>query len=155
MASTYRRARAQLLRLFFRAHAVVYEKSDGRIGGHLGMPVLLLTTTGRKSGLPRATPLVYFRDGNAWVVIGSDGGARRDPQWVKNLAKDATATVRVGRRRFAATTRIAVGAERDRLWKLGEGVNPMWDRYQQHTERELPVVVLEPSDTTRPRAPQI
>lgn len=142
MASTFRRARAQVLRLFFRAHAEIYERSDGRIGATLGMPMLLLTTTGRVSALPRTTPLVYFRDRGALVVVGSDGGARRDPHWVKNLAKDATATVRVGRERFAASTQVATGAERERLWALGRTVNPMWQRYQDHTERELPVVVI-------------
>ena len=107
------------------------------------MPMLLLTVTGRKSGLERTTPLVYFEAGGGYVVVGSDGGARRDPQWWKNLQADPNAKVRVGRRVFRARARLAEAEERDRLWEIGKGVNPMWDRYQKGTERSLPVVILE------------
>ena len=144
MASPYRKLRARLLKGFFRAHAEIYERSDGRLGARLGMPTLLLTTTGRVSGLPRTTPLVYFRDGDSYVVVGSDGGARRDPQWVRNLAQDATARVRVGRTVVSVRAHVATGAERARLWERGKEVNPMWGRYQRTTERELPIVVLQP-----------
>ena len=78
------------------------------------------------------------------MVVGSDGGARRDPQWWLNLKVDPRATVRVGRRVFQAQARLAEGAERQRLWERGKRVNPAWQGYQKHTERELPVVVLEP-----------
>jgi deazaflavin-dependent oxidoreductase (nitroreductase family) len=150
MASRYRHLRARALKAVFQAHAQLYEMSDGRIGGwigppYLGQPALLLSVTGRKSGLTRTTPLVYFEDGDRYVVVGSDGAARRDPQWWKNLQENPEATVRVGREKFAARARLATGSERDRLWKIGIRVNPMWARYQKQTRRLLPVVVLTPS----------
>lgn len=145
MASRARHLRARLLKAFFDAHTKIYEASDGRIGATLGkLPALLLTTVGRKSGLERTTPLVYFLDGDAYVVVGSDGAARRDPQWWKNLQVNPEGRIRVGRRKLRVRARLAVGAERERLWTRGRGINPMWDRYQQRTEREIPVVLLEP-----------
>jgi deazaflavin-dependent oxidoreductase (nitroreductase family) len=110
-----------------------------------GLPKLLLSVTGRKSGLVRTTPLVYFEDGDSYVVVGSDGAARRDPQWWKNLQEDPRATVRVGRNKFSATARLAEGEERDRLWQIGTGILPAWAEYQTRTERLLPVVVLTPT----------
>jgi deazaflavin-dependent oxidoreductase (nitroreductase family) len=79
------------------------------------IPTLLLSVTGRKSGLTRTTALVYFEDGGNYVVVGSDGAARRDPQWWKNLRVNPQATVRVGRNKFAARASLATGAERERL----------------------------------------
>lgn len=129
----------------FNTHAKLYEASDGRIGAKVGLPMLLLTVTGRKSGLPRRTPLVYFEHEGTYVVVGSDGGARRDPQWWKNLKVEPRATVRVGRKVLRVDARLAEGDERARLWQIGKGVNPMWDRYQRQTRRRIPVVLLAPS----------
>jgi deazaflavin-dependent oxidoreductase (nitroreductase family) len=133
----------------FKSHAFIYEASDGRIGAWAGLPTLLLSVTGRKSGKTYSTPLVYFQDGESYVVVGSDGAARRDPQWWKNLQVNPMGTVRVGRDKLEVEARLAAGSERERLWDRGKGVNPMWARYQARTERELPVVVLTPvgSDT--------
>ena len=142
MASTFRKLRARLLKAGFNAHAQLYERSDGRLGAWAGLPTLLLTVTGRKSGNPFTTPLVYFEDGGRYVVVGSDGAARNDPQWWKNLKVNPSATVRVGRDKFPATASLATGDERARLWERGGDVNPMWKRYQTRTERELPVVIL-------------
>ena len=149
MASRYRHLRARVLKAVFQAHARLYEASDGRIGSwigppYLGQPALLLSVTGRKSGLNRTTPLAYFEDGGNYVVVGSDGAARRDPQWWKNLQENPHATIRVGRKKFAAKARLAKGAERKRLWKIGIRINPMWAKYQTQTERPLPIVVLTP-----------
>ena len=149
MASRYRHLRARVLKSVFQAHAQLYEASDGLLGAWIGPPyigqrALLLSVTGRKSGLTRTTPLVYFKDGGNYVVIGSDGAARRDPQWWKNLQENTQATVRVGRHKFSATASLAEGAERERLWQIGVRINPMWARYQTRTERPLPVVVLTP-----------
>ena len=143
-ASPLRRFRAKALKALFNAHTAIYEASDGRIGAKIGLPMLLLTVTGRKSGLERSTPLVYFEVDGAYVVVGSDGGARHDPQWWKNLQVDPSAKIRVGRRVFEVKAHLAESAERERLWEIGKGVNPMWERYQKGTERALPVVVLEP-----------
>lgn len=128
----------------FRAHAEAYERSGGRIGAWLGLPTLLLSVTGRKSGRTYSTPLVYFEDGESYVVVGSDGAAKHDPQWWKNLQVDPNCEVRVGRKKLAATATLAAGPDRKRLWEIGEYVNPMWSKYQTRTERELPVVVLTP-----------
>lgn len=148
MASRYRRVRARLLKTFFRAHAEVYERSGGRLGAWLGLPTLLLTFTGRKSGKTYSTPLVYFEDRGRYVVVGSDGAARRDPQWWKNLQVDPRGSIRVGRKKLDVQASLATGEERDRLWALGKGANPMWAKYQARTERELPVVVLTPTSGT-------
>jgi deazaflavin-dependent oxidoreductase (nitroreductase family) len=142
MASPLRKLRARILKAGFRAHAELYERSDGRLGAWAGLPTLLLTVTGRKTGVARSTPLVYFEDGGRYVVVGSDGAARHDPQWWKNLQVDPRATVRVGRDKFPATASLATGDERARLWERGGEVNPMWKRYQTRTARELPVVIF-------------
>lgn len=78
----------QVLKAGFKAHATLYERSGGLLGAWMGLPMLLLTVTGRKSGEARSTPLVYFEDCGRYVVVGSDGAARRDPQWWKNLQVD-------------------------------------------------------------------
>jgi deazaflavin-dependent oxidoreductase (nitroreductase family) len=144
MKLSYRHLRARALKVLFDTHRVVYEASDGRLGAHLGLPMLLLTVTGRKSGEPRTTALVYFKDGDRYVVVGSDGGARRDPQWWKNLQVESSGKMRVGRRQADVDTHLAQGDERVRLWAMGQDINPMWERYQRTTKRELPVVVLTP-----------
>lgn len=144
MASGYRHFRARVLKAVFKTHAEVYERSGGRIGAWFGLPTLLLTVVGRKSGKHHSTPLAYFKDGDNYVVVGSDGAARRDPQWWKNLAVNPNGSIRVGREQLDIQAHLATGDERARLWELGKGVNPMWSKYQQRTERELPVVVLTP-----------
>lgn len=144
MASRSRRLRARVLKAMFKSHAAIYELSDGRIGAWAGLPTLLLSVTGRRSGKTYSTPLVYFKDGGAYIVVGSDGAARRDPQWWKNLQVEPVGAVRVGRQKLPVQATLATGAERARLWELGKSVNPMWAKYQDKTERKLPVVVLRP-----------
>lgn len=144
MASSYRRLRARALKAMFKAHAAIYERSDGRIGGWLGLPTPLLSVTGRKSGKIYSTPLAYFQDGDSYVVVGSDGAAKHDPQWWKNLQVDPMGAIRVGRQKLNVKATLATGAERERLWEIGKTINPMWSKYQTRTERELPVVVLRP-----------
>lgn len=143
MASRFRRLRARALKAMFRAHAAIYELSDGRIGARGGgVPMLLLSVTGRKSGRTYTTPLVYFEDGGRYVVIGSDGGAKRDPQWWKNLEVNPTGQIRVGRETLKVKATLATGDERKRLWEIGKGVNPIWSKYEARTERMIPVVIL-------------
>jgi deazaflavin-dependent oxidoreductase (nitroreductase family) len=144
MTSRYRHLRARALKAMFKAHATIYERSGGRIGAWAGLPTLLLSVTGRKSGKIYSTPLVYFRDGRSFVVVGSDGAAKHDPQWWKNLQADPVGSVRVGREKFEVTARLATGFERERLWEIAKMTNPMWSKYQTRTERVLPVVVLTP-----------
>jgi len=132
----------------FKAHAAIYELSDGRIGASsAGLPMLLLSVTGRKSGTTHTTALVYFQDGESYVVVGSDGAAKRDPQWWRNLQVDPMGAIRVGRKKLEVKATLATGAERERLWEIGKTVNPLWSKYQTRTERELPVVMLTPRKT--------
>ena len=124
-------------------HVRVYEASGGRLGSNLGgMPHLLLTTTGRRSGQRRTVPLTYMRDGDAMVLVASNGGADRHPAWWLNLRTAGRADVRVGREAFSVTAMRAQGEEHARLWAALKRFNPFYAQYEQITEREIPVVVL-------------
>ncbi len=127
-------------------HIRRYEETGGA-DGHIwnGVPTLLLTTTGRRTGQPRRTALIYGQDGDAFVVVASKGGSREDPLWYRNLVADPHVDVQVADRRFAATARTADDEERARLWTLMTGIWPSYDQYQARTERRIPVVVLEPA----------
>jgi len=108
------------------------------------MPVLLLTTTGRKSGRPRTQPLAYTRAGEGYAVIASKGGAAQHPLWYLNLRANPLAEVTLGRETRRVRARDAEGEERDRLWRQLADVFPGYDRYAQKTSRRIPVIVLEP-----------
>jgi F420H(2)-dependent quinone reductase len=126
-------------------HSGLYRLSGGRLGGRMaGAPVLLLTTTGRKSGKARTVPLLYTRDGDTYTVIASMGGAPQHPAWYTNLQANPSAEVAVGRDAVAVTARDAEGEERQRLWSSMTELYPAYDDYQKKTERRIPVVVLEP-----------
>lgn len=127
-------------------HQWVYEHTDGRLGARLGSrPMLLLRTIGRKSGTVRTCALLYVRDGDAYVVVASKGGARRNPGWYHNLVDHPDVEIQVGRRRIPVRARIAAGEERARLWARADDVNRgQYAVYQTRTAREIPVVVLEP-----------
>jgi deazaflavin-dependent oxidoreductase (nitroreductase family) len=130
-----------------RAHVALYRASGGRLGGRIrkGVPVLLLTTTGRKTGKQRTTPLLYVEDGDRYVVVASAGGAPSHPAWYLNLRSSPAATVEVGGRRLAVSAETASPEARARLWPR---VTQMWrpyDDYQAKTSREIPVVILSPS----------
>jgi len=108
------------------------------------MPVLLLTTTGRKSGKPRTQPLAYTRAGEGYAVIASKGGAPRHPLWYLNLRANPLAQVTVGRQTEEVRAREAEGEERERLWRQLADVFPGYDKYALKTSRRIPVIVLEP-----------
>lgn len=130
---------------FTRLHRATYRATGGRIGGRLaGLPMLLLTSTGRKSGQPRTNPLPYFETGGTWIVVGSNNGGPRDPHWWLNLREQPRAEVQVMRRQTAVLARLVTGDERARLWPQLVAFNPPFAKYQQRTEREIPVVALEP-----------
>ena len=136
--------RGILTRAFVRSHIAVYRLTGGRLGGSWGKaPVLLLTTKGRRSGQPRTTPLRYLADGARFVVVGTNDGAPEHPSWYKNLAKDPSALVQTGSRKFAVSARTASGDECESLWLRLVEIYPNYERDQQRTARELPVVVLE------------
>jgi deazaflavin-dependent oxidoreductase (nitroreductase family) len=126
-------------------HRFLYSASGGRVGSRLwGLEIVLLTTTGRRSGRRRTVPLCAFRDGEHLVVIGSYGGLDRPPAWWLNLQDDPRATVRVGRGTHDVVAREATGAERGRLWAGVTARAPGYLGYQQRTARRIPVVILEP-----------
>lgn len=108
-----------------------------------GRPLLLLTTTGAKSGESRTTPLVYTKDGDKVVVIASMGGAPKHPAWYLNLAANPGVTVELGTEKFEASASPVEGAERDRLYAKQAEMMPAFTEYEQKTTRRIPVVVLE------------
>jgi deazaflavin-dependent oxidoreductase (nitroreductase family) len=126
-------------------HVRRYQETAGRVGHEWnGVRTLVLTTTGRRSGLLRHSAMIYGRDGSAYVVIASQAGLPAHPNWYHNLTSDPRVEIQVGAERMAATARTATGAERERLWRLMTGIWPNFDVYQSRTERVIPVVVLEP-----------
>ena len=123
----------------------LYRLSGGRVGGRIAKaPVLLLTTTGRKSGQQRTAPVVYLADGENFVVIGSNAGHNRAPAWSLNLKANPEAEVEVGRRRLPVRARIAEGEERDELWRRHNEQYSGFDEYEARTDRDIAVFVLEP-----------
>lgn len=111
-------------------------------GGNPSTPCLLLTTRGRKTGRQLTLPLIYGRDGDDVVVVGSKGGAAEHPSWMKNLLADPNVGVQVAADQYQATARVSSGAERARLWEMMARIYPPYLDYQKRTEREIPVVVL-------------
>jgi deazaflavin-dependent oxidoreductase (nitroreductase family) len=132
------------LSLFGAGHVQAYRETDGEVG-YLwnGVPTLILTAAGSKSGQQRDTPLICGTDGDDFIVIASQGGAPTHPQWYLNLLKDPHVHVQVKADRFEATARITEGKERERLWRLMAEAWPSYDLYQTRTDRVIPVVVLE------------
>jgi deazaflavin-dependent oxidoreductase (nitroreductase family) len=132
-------------RLFGKEHVRRYRETNGDVG-HIwkrGSKILLLTTQGRKTGNATTTPLIYETDGDDYVIVASRGGAPQHPGWYRNLVKSPDVEVQVMDDVFPARARVAERAERERLWKLVNEQWPDYDAYQQRTEREIPVVVLE------------
>jgi deazaflavin-dependent oxidoreductase (nitroreductase family) len=126
-------------------HNSVYRLTGGKVGGRLvGAPVLLLTSTGRKSGKSRTNPLLYTPAGDGYAVIGSKGGADQHPFWYLNLQANPRAEVTVGRKKRHVRARDAQGEERERLWRALADIFPGYDGYAEKTTRKIPVVVLEP-----------
>jgi len=123
----------------------LYRLSGGRIGGRIAKaPVLLLTTTGRKSGQPRTAPVVYLSAGENLIVIGSNAGHRRTPAWSLNLKANPDAEVEVGRERRPVRARIAADEERADLWRRHNEQYSGFDEYEARTDRDIAVFVLEP-----------
>ena len=147
--------RTALANLLFRivgsTHRRVYSLTGGKVGGRIAkLPVLLLTTTGRKSGRPRTQPLAYTEAGDGYAVIASKGGAAQHPLWYLNLRVNPLADVTVGRAKRKVRARDAEGEERDDLWRALADIYPGYDRYARKTSRTIPVVVLELVPSTSP-----
>jgi len=152
MPHTRERLRRLLIRAMSLAHGGVYRASRGRLLGRVaGMPVLLLTTTGRRSGKRRTAVLTYFRDGADLVVIGSFGGSDLPPAWWLNLQRDPEASVLICGTTSWVTARAGTAEERDRLWPLVTTAHPGYASYQERTARLIPIVMLTFRDT-QPRS---
>jgi len=138
--------RRLFLLLVSRFHVWLYRSTRGRVGARIGnnLPVLLLTTTGRKSGKRRTTPLLYVEDGGRYVIVASVGGSAKHPAWYLNLRADPSATIEVGGRTIAVRAETAEPEERTRLWHALIRMYPTYDTYQARTTRVIPVVALTP-----------
>lgn len=131
--------------LFGEEHVRRYRETGGEVGHdwRRGSKILLLTTKGRRTGKQVTKPLIYEESGDGYVVIASKGGAPEHPDWYRNLVDEPQVEVQVKDDVFAARARTATGEERQRLWELAARQWPGYDEYQQKTDREIPVVVLE------------
>lgn len=134
------------LRRLMRGHAVVYRATGGRVGHRLpGLPpILLLDHVGARSGRRRTTPLVYVPDGGDVVIVASKGGHPRHPSWFHNLRANPDTTVQIGSENRAVHARVASPTERARLWPKAVEAYPGYRGYQERTDRQIPLVVLEP-----------
>lgn len=134
-----------LFKLMSGLHSTLYRASRGRIAGHVGkLDVLLLTTTGRKTGKPRTVPLLYAPAGSGYAVVASKGGAAANPAWCVNLRANPAARVDLGGKTLPVKAREAEGEEYDRLWsQMAQGYKG-YAGYKEKTSRRIPVFVLEP-----------
>jgi F420H(2)-dependent quinone reductase len=127
-------------------HTVAYKASHGRIGGTAyGVPVVLVESVGRKSGKKRTHPLLCAEDGDNLVVIASKGGIHKHPAWYLNLKANAETTAWWKGEKRRVRARQAAGEERERLWRMMADAYPTYEDYQRRTDREIPVMVLEPA----------
>jgi deazaflavin-dependent oxidoreductase (nitroreductase family) len=132
---------------FNRSIIAEFRANDGRVGGPFeGSPVLLLTSTGAKSGERRTTPLVYLPDGERMVIFASKGGAPSNPAWYHNLLANPSATVEIGPETVDVNAVITSGEERERLFSRQAEIFSQFADYAQKTAREIPVVALERAD---------
>jgi deazaflavin-dependent oxidoreductase (nitroreductase family) len=131
--------------LFGEEHVSRYLETDGEEGyiWREGSTILLLTTTGRKSGKEITMPLIFGQDGGSQVLVASRGGAPEHPGWYLNLEANPEVGVQVKGDKFRARARTAEGEERERLWKMMNEIWPHYDEYQTKTTRQIPVVVLD------------
>lgn len=124
-------------------HREVYKRTGGKVGGKVGPTTMgLLTTTGRKSGRPRTTPLNIMADGDRWLLVASYGGDDRDPQWFKNLQSNPEATIQLGAETIPVRATVAGEDEKKTLWPKVVGVYKGYEGYQRKTSRDIPVVIL-------------
>ncbi|RMI30964.1 nitroreductase family deazaflavin-dependent oxidoreductase [Nocardia stercoris] len=140
---------ASLFGKVLQVHQAIYEATDGLLGHRLlfGNPTLLLRTVGRKTGKPRTNALTYARDGEAYLVVASNGGAAKPPGWLANLKARPECVIQIGRRRIQATASIELpgDVEYARRWRIvNDNNHDRYDGYQAQTSRPIPVVVLRP-----------
>jgi len=136
--------RNALIKLFWQLHLKIYLWSKGRIGNRMrGLPVLVLTTKGRKSGLTRRNALMYLPYGKDFVIIASNLGDEKHPAWWINLKAEPTASVQIADSHYAIHVREADGEEREKLWQAIAEKNSDYEQYRTWTSRRIPLVILE------------
>ncbi len=135
-----------VVRLLTSGHVRLYRVSNGRVGGRLrgGAPILLLDHVGANTATKRTTPLVYIEDAGDLAIVASKGGHPRNPAWYHNLRANPDTTVEIGAERRPVHARVATPEERERLWPKAVATYAGYGAYQQRTEREIPLVILEP-----------
>jgi deazaflavin-dependent oxidoreductase (nitroreductase family) len=134
----------RLEKLLTALQVTLYRLSAGSVAGTFaGVPVLLLTTVGNKTGKRRTKPLLYMMDGEQFVLVASHGGAPTHPGWWRNLLYNPRAEIQVGSKRLQVEAREAAAEERQRLWPRLVALYPGFENYQQHTTRAIPVVILQ------------
>jgi deazaflavin-dependent oxidoreductase (nitroreductase family) len=129
-----------------RINTWLYRASGGKIGGTFlqGAPVALLTTTGRKTGQPRVSPVLYLREGNRVILVASQGGREKNPMWYLNLKANAEVSVQIKKEVLQLKAREASDAEREEYWPKLVEMYPSFDDYQSWTDRTIPIVICEP-----------
>jgi deazaflavin-dependent oxidoreductase (nitroreductase family) len=136
---------ANWIKFFTSANAFLFRLTKGRLGNRMGgQSVLLLTTVGRKSGQAHTTPLSYYRDGNAYLVVASNWGKEAHSAWFYNLLQNSRTTIQVGATVIPVVARPAEGEEYDRLWTLVTSQNDQYLKYQKGLARKIPIVILTP-----------
>lgn len=143
--------KTKLMKLIWKVHPWIYQQTGGRIGARMfGVPILLLTTKGRRTGQARTTPLMYLNKGQSWVVAASYAGEPRHPAWWLNLEAEPHAQIQ----RRALVTRVVAreteGEEREQLWLEIVQQDRSFAEYQRRTIRRIPVVILEPEPSVTP-----
>jgi deazaflavin-dependent oxidoreductase (nitroreductase family) len=135
-----------IIRVMSALNTWIYRLSGGRVGAKwmYGAPILLLTTTGRKSGEKRTAPLLFLEDGQRVVIVGSQGGMSKDPQWVKNIDADPDVEIEIGSRKRAMSARRGTSEEKSRYWPALCEMYPDYADYQARTVRDIPVLILDP-----------
>jgi deazaflavin-dependent oxidoreductase (nitroreductase family) len=131
---------------FIALNVWLYRLSGGRVMGRMaGAPILLLTTTGRRSRRERTVPVLYLEDGGGFVMVASLAGAPQNPAWFLNLEADPRVRLQVRSRRLAATARRASAEEKAQLWPRLVAMYPTYEDYQKRTTRDIPVVIATPA----------
>lgn len=137
---------AEHIKLYFEDPEKAHMWDSTPLGGPGILPTLLLTTIGRKSGKPRHLPLLYQKTNAGYIIVASKGGAPSHPAWYLNLLTNPRCEIRVGAEQHHVVARIAEGDERSMLWNVMAKLYPEYNNYQAATDREIPVVVLEPTE---------
>jgi len=145
MASTFQN---RLMHLGTRFYVYMYRRSGGKFGGKIaGNPVLLLTTTGSKTGKPRTTPVMYIHKDNEYLITATAAGADQNPAWLSNLNKKPEATIEMDGKQLKVKAIITSGEERDKLYENFKAIGKNFVEYEKKTTRKIPVIRLQPITT--------